>query len=155
MCLLLQRQPNEKGKIEADVSNFDIVCYKVLLKVEHVKPFPFKRNKLGKRAQYDYHSPYYMDYVYGKTNTEKRFERHIYGNFVNYGLHTFVSMDDAFRELGDWDIICDALLDPKPCVVKCVIPAGTYYYKGHTYDDKESYCSENLSLKEEIICKPL
>lgn len=154
MCLLLQRQPNEKGKIETDVSNFDIVCYKVLLKVKLAKPFPFKKNKLGKRVQYDYHSPYYMDYVYGKTNTEKRFERHVYEKFVNYGLHTFVSIDDAFRELKDWNMVYKGL-KPIPCVVKCVIPGGTYYYKGHTYDNKESYCSESLSLKEEIICKPL
>ena len=154
MCLLLQRQPNEKGKIEADVSNFDIICYKVLIKIKFVKPFSNKKNKLGERTQYNYHSPYYTDYVYGKTNTEKHFERHVYQNSVNYGLHTFVSMDDAFRELRDWNIVYKGMKHV-PCVVKCVILVGTYYYKGHTDDNKESYCSESLSLKEEIICKPL
>lgn len=144
------------------VAEEDIICYKVL---------EVKTEETGVKL---YHSPYYP-YTYGKNEvyTEKDFVKtQIYYNerkptwdpwesrgyiTVNYGFHTFYSMELALTEYLYWQRRnrCFHSHRSDYCIMKCVIPKGSRYYRGFTVQtekgDQVGYCSESIKLIEVML----
>lgn len=141
------------------VAEEDIICYKVL---------EVKMEETGVKL---YHSPYYP-YTYGKNEvyTEKAFDKtQIYYNeikpvweqwkmrgyiTVDYGFHTFYSMELAMMEYLYWTRR-NAFRNSDYCVMKCVIPKGSKYYRGFIVQtergDQVGYCSESIKLTEVML----
>ena len=144
------------------VAEEDIICYKVL---------EVKMEETGVKL---YHAPYYP-YTYGKNEvyTEKAFVKtQLYYNerkvtwdpwelrgyiMVDYGFHTFHSMETAVMEYLYWKRRnrCFGDCNREYCIMKCVIPKGSRYYRGFTAQtekgDQVGYCSESIKLIEVML----
>lgn len=145
------------------VAEEDIICYKVL---------EVKTEETGVKL---YHAPYYP-YTYGKNEvyTEKAFDKtQIYYNerkrtwdqwelrgciTVDYGFHTFHSMEVAITEYMYWMRLSRnrfRFRNRNYCIMKCIIPKGSRYYRGFTVQtekgDQVGYCSESIKLIEVML----
>lgn len=141
---------------DALVADKDIVCYKVLSVDEE-------------KGVKKYNAPYYK-YTYEKNvvYNEPMFERTrvIFSQsmsewerrgwlLVDYGFHSFVNLKLAEYECAWWRTRT-VNADRKFCIVKCIIPKGSKYYRGffvETVDgDQLCYCSESIKITEIIEC---
>lgn len=121
MCLILG-----KDSVRT-ITHTDIVVYKVVRKVTCVI----------------YRAPYYLfdyrkDVVY---RGELRKSTNIYcgGRMVNQGFHSYARLED----------IKIAAID-NIVIVKCIIPSGAEFYKGHGIDGTQQYASNKIMIKEEV-----
>lgn len=127
MCLILE---NDATKI---ITHVDIVVYKVVERV---------RTRVGQSDVF-YRSPFYRfdyekDVVYcGKLR--KLVSPYSGDLTVEDGFHSYERLEDAKRNT------C-------PCgiVVKCIIPAGSEFYKGCGIDGTPQYASNQIIIKEEV-----
>ena len=168
MCLIIDEQ-NVKMKI----ANEDIVCYKLLKKVEQecINPIHwFEKLQFSKRTPLTYHktffvSPYYNE-IYepntvkvNKTRIQKiKVKQHEHctkGWLIGGGvLHTFKDVKSAKKYYEDSGI---AFLNSNDAIqyliLKCIIPKGTKYYDGKMdcYETYYSYASKSLKITDEIM----
>lgn len=165
MCLIIDKQ-NAKMKIADE----DIVCYKLVKKVEreYINPIHWIEEKLqfSKRTPLTYYktvfmSPYYNE-IY-ESNTVKVNKTHIQkikqdpktwriGDGV---FHTFKDVKSAKKYYVDSGIafmnsIGDAV---QYLILKCFIPKGTKYYDGKMdcHETYYSYASKSLKITDEIM----
>lgn len=162
MCLIIDEQ-NAKMKI----ANEDIVCYKLVKKVEreYINPINWIEEKLqfSKRTPLTYYktvfmSPYYNE-IYepntvkvDKTRIQKRkvkqHEHDPKGWRIGGGvLHTFKDIKSAKKYYKDSGSIV------KYMILKCFIPKGTKYYDGKMDCNETyySYASKSLKITDEIM----
>lgn len=132
MCLIL-----EKDSIET-ITYTDIVVYKVVERV---------RTRVGQSDVF-YRSPFYRfdyekDVVYcGKLR--KLVSPYSGDLTVEDGFHSYERLEDAERNTG-----------PLGIVVKCIIPAGSEFYKGKGIDLTSQYASNKIMIKEEVWERPV
>lgn len=119
MCLQVKRNAERK------VAKKDITCYKVLL----TKPDGSLR------------TPYRDVYAeIGETYTS-RLQTPTIDNEISVGLHSFVTLKAAKRELIDWE-------ENTVTVVKCIIPKDAEYYRGGFNSEDDAYASNELKYVE-------
>lgn len=138
MCLIL-----EKDSIRT-ITHVDIVVYKVVIRRVHT----IKQAFCGFMHSETYYSALYNDFDYEKDVMyfgELRQTNSLYsGNrTVEQGFHSYARLEDA---------ICIA--ECYYTVVKCIIPAGAEFYKGHGIDGTPQYASNKIVVKEEINKSP-
>lgn len=146
MCLILQ---SSDSRTEASTTSHDIICYKVVIRFNN--KHPFRKNRFGKRCRYDFRGTYQADYIYERHNVEPRFLETVYEK-VHYGFHSFMRLDDVLREYNAWTIIAS---EDTPCIMECLIPAGTPYFVGDTDEGRRCYCSKEIIFNQEIKFKPV
>lgn len=127
MCLILE---NDATKM---ITHTDIVVYKVVT----------RRRTRSMKSDMFYRSPFYLfdyekDVIYcGKLRISVNI---LSGDrTVEDGFHSYERLEDAKRNT------C-------PCgiVVKCIIPAGSEFYKGCGIDCTPQYASNKIIIKEEV-----
>lgn len=120
MCLIL-----DKNSVRT-IAYTDIVVYKVVTESETF-----------------YRSPYYLfEYEKGVVYygaLEKSTSTYSGNRTVDQGFHSYARLEDAKRNTGPYGI-----------VVKCIIPAGAEFFKGHGIDFTPQYASNKIMIKEEI-----
>jgi hypothetical protein len=122
MCLFINRYTLPR------IALWNIVCYKCI----HV---------LQCEGETTYHTPYMRSKVQlGKTYTSKIYR---FKTVVDEAIHSFCDLGDVQS--------CIAILSDggtlNSIVVKCIIPMGSVYYKGHFWGAK-SYASNRLKYVE-------
>lgn len=134
MCLIL-----EKDSVKT-IAHTDIVVYKVVVKVERrtiQSIFGFIQSEIF------YRSPYYsFDYEKGVTYASalmKSTSPYSGNQTIEQGFHSYERLEDARLALAG-NIV----------VVKCIIPAGAKFYKGHGIDFTQQYASDKIIIKEEV-----
>lgn len=130
MCLNLE----EIGYVKAKRSDQDIECFKIYIKT----------------ADGFYKSPFRRDFMpaFNMLIEEDNFKP-ICKDEVNIGYHSFAYSFDTSLVYSEWS------KDKwEPIIVKCIIPAYTYYFEGTFYDRMKSYCSKCIVLKEIINLNP-
>lgn len=141
MCLIVDR----KKFFVPCVALEDVECYKVLEK--------------SRDSNERFSSPFARYSYYFGVENESRLK--VYGESVEDGFHSYVSVDDAFRMK---DILTEYLfklakalhpgIQPEEkeynlnVVVKCVIPKGSSYYIGEVNTGYEEEIGENGVLPE-------
>lgn len=146
------------GPLTADQ---DMICYKVV--------YYWKKDKGV------FHAPYFNNFIYqlNQLYTCESFLKdasdltYRHGNWigagyclVEYGFHSFVTLNAAKYELSWWkerEKESHCYSGYEFCILKCVIPAGTRYYRGlygalctENENDSGSYCSEKISAVEVV-----
>jgi hypothetical protein len=125
MCLYIQKESKREKADE------DIVVYKVLLRYADDRGNILKT--LYKKVKVEL----------GKTYKSRLFkEKFINIHHINYGLHTFIEQPGLTKF--NYNIT--------PYVAKCIIPKGSFYYKGRFHDENfdDSYASNKLTYIEII-----
>ena len=113
--------------IRSKKATSDIVCYKVLLKKSHSLVSPFYHNFKWK----------FREIVEPRDKAVYRFiSKHIEDGY----LHTFSSI------YGAEDMVKDSSMRDHLRIYKCIIPEGTYYYKGIQSGGRYGYASKKLKL---------
>ena len=139
MCLDRDIQENPLKLAEED-----IVCYKGV-QIPHEEWFKVKTWILRKLKRFKNYKTYFSDdsIVIGQVFIAEpvltKEELDIYdkrkssleGGFI----HSFKNLKDA-RKFAKWRGYVD--------VVKCIIPAGTYYFEGMNHDGTEGYASTQI-----------
>lgn len=150
MCLILQ---SSDPRTEASTTSHDIICYKVVIKFNN--KHPFGKNRFGKRCGYDFRGTYHVSYIYERHNVEPRFSETVCGSMVHHGFHSFMRLDDVLREYKSWANIVYGSSENTPCIMECLIPAGTPYYVGNTDEGRGCYCSKEIIFNREIKFEPV
>lgn len=141
MCLLTSRK-------NGWIAEKDIVCYKVLCEKNGVyfTPFMFKRvNENVISGKCLLHDDTVSD-IYPLRNafSEKNSDRFLTGAGF---IHSFKGLRSAKK-------LCSGLslrYSYNFVVYKCIIPAGTKYYKGKDeYSDVRAYAAEKIKFVEEV-----
>ena len=128
MCLIL-----EKDSIKT-ITYTDIVAYKV---VERIRTRRIGQSDIFYRSTF-YNFDYEKDVVY---NGQLRESRSVYSHnrVIEDGFHSFACLEDAKRSAVSYF-----------AVVKCIIPAGSEFYKGKGIDFTPQYASNKIVIKEEV-----
>ena len=162
MCLIIDEQ-NAKMKI----ANEDIVCYKLVKKVEReYNPIHWaEKLRFSKRTPLTYYktvfmSPYYNE-IYepntvkvNKTRIQKRKHDHKIWRIGGGVLHTFKDIESAKKYYVDSGIFMESIDEAvQYLILKCFIPKGTKYYDGKMdcYETYYSYASKSLKITDEIM----
>lgn len=109
----------------------DVVCYKVLNKFGYENP--------------SYRSPFHHTYYAVGTpmppvSIEWSFDAEVDGFFTyEEGYHSFVKLKDALVDLSY-----------NQCVAKCIIPKGSWYFKGTWQRGQANYVSNNITFVGEV-----
>lgn len=134
MCLIL-----EKDSIKT-IAHTDIVVYKAVVKVSHT----IKQTFCGFMHSETYYRSLFYDFDYEKgviyhgalmKSTSLYTRRPI----IEQGFHSFACLEDAKRSAENYFT-----------VVKCIIPAGSEFYKGQGIDYTPQYASNKIIIKEEV-----
>ena len=129
MCLIL-----EKDSVKT-IAYTDIIVYKV---VTRVKP---RRSNVFYRSLY-YNFDYYKDVLYcGELH--QTVSPYSCNWIIENGFHSYARLEDAMCIAEDYYSI-----------VKCIIPAGSEFYKGHGVDFTQQYASNKIVIKEEVRKSP-
>jgi len=87
----------------------------------------------------DLFTPYrYSTVCIGETYKSDLFRRSSCRNYVDFGLHSFKTLDEA---------IADGIYEGSDVVVKCIIPRGSRYYVGKFFS-KTSLASTRIKYLE-------
>lgn len=140
MCLLIKRN-------SIRYATEDIVCYKAVKNAKETvdvyeSPFMNFKYQIGKT----YSSPLNhlalienpdannRDLLYSWERT--KYLNCIYSDKIEEGLHTFVDPLDCYLSF------------PQYTILKCIIPKGSWYYKGvfQAFGPKQSYASDTLRI---------
>lgn len=138
MCLIL-----EKDSIKT-ITYTDIIVYKVVIKRQHT----IKQAFCGFMHSEIYYSALYYDFNYDKDvvycgELYQTVSLYSGNRIVENGFHSYARLEDA---------ICIA--EGYYSVVKCIIPAGSEFYKGRGIDGTIQYVSNKIVIKEEINKSP-
>ena len=143
MCLLTSRK---RGWITAK----DIVCYKVLYEKneEYFTPYMYRRvNENVISGKYSFHDDTAsVSVIYPSRNvfSEKNSNRFLTGAGF---IHSFKGLRSAKQLCYDLSL----RHSNNYVVYKCIIPAGTRYYKGKDeYLDVHAYAAEKIKFVEEV-----
>lgn len=134
MCLIL-----EKDSVKT-VAHTDIVVYKAVVKVQHT----IKQAFCGFMHSETYYRSLFYDFDYEKDAvycSELRQTASLYTRrpIIEQGFHSFARIEDAKRSAENYF-----------AVVKCIIPAGSEFYKGQGIDFTPQYASNKIIIKEEV-----
>lgn len=163
MCLIIEEQ-NAKMKI----ANEDIVCYKLVKKVEreYINPLHWiEKLTFSERTPLTYFktffvSPYYNE-IYepntikvDKTRIQKiKVKQHDHKVWRIGGgvLHTFKDVKSAKKYYMDYGSYMNN--EGQYLLLKCIIPKGTKYYDGKMDCNETyySYASKTLRITDEIM----
>lgn len=143
MCLIIN-DPNPQ------ISKENIVCYK-LLKIENVVDSEDGR-LIYKRyvTPYRYFEPRFYEVLTAEGQLIVKPHHSEYMFYINEGaFHSFETFEDADEEAPR--LLCESgsCVDGV-AVVKCIIPAGTLYYRGY-FCGYTSYASKEIIFSEIII----
>lgn len=133
MCLIL-----DKDSIKT-IAYTDIVVYKVVARVRSRRPgLP----DVFYRSLY-YNFDYDKDVVY---SGELRRTVSLYSHnwIIEDGFHSYARLEDAM-----------CITEGYYTVVKCIIPAGSEFYKGHGVYGTTEYASNKIVIKEEVNNSPI
>lgn len=142
MCLLTSRR---KGWI----AEKDIVCYKVLCEKNEDYFTPFMYRKVNENVisgKYPLHDDTVSEIFYPSPNvfSEKNSNRFLTGaGFIHSfkGLRSAKNLCHDLTHYHSYNYI----------VYKCIIPAGTRYYKGKDeYSGVNAYAAEKIKFVEEV-----
>jgi hypothetical protein len=130
MCLIL-----DKDSIRT-ITHTDIVVYKVVNRIRG------RRTKTGQPYTF-YRSPYY-GFDYDKDTVycgelQESISPYSDNRTIEDGFHSYMRSEDA--KIAAIDNIV---------IVKCIIPEGAEFYKGHGIDGTPQYASNKIAIKEEI-----
>jgi len=122
----------------------DIVCYKGV-QIPCEKWYKIKTWVLRKLKRFKNYKTYFSDdnivigQVFIAEPVHSKEELDIYNKRISYleggFIHSFKNLKDA-REFAKWHDYVD--------VVKCIIPAGTYYFEGVNHNGTEGYASTQI-----------
>lgn len=133
MCL------NIKNGQEPEVATEDIICYKLI----YVDPYN------DKLKTFYMNKTIHLGKTYRSTLVRTLCK---FTHIVETGLHSIVTIDEAYRVLPK-----DSSINRISFLVKCIIPKGSKYYVGtfdtcfHFGKNIKSYASNKIIYTEEII----
>ena len=129
MCLYTtQREPA--------VADKDITCYKFVLKIRGIRPHQFI--SYFRSFRYEIGGEYITNNFQLKPDIMHSCPREI-----NRGFHSYSKFYDALKEANSKS----QMLSYEYVLLKCVIPAGTRYWKGSDYSETTSeLCSEKIRI---------
>lgn len=130
MCL----QTTQKDPL---IAKRDIICYKLVEKSIETDKY---------RSFYLYSPVELNTYYYSKLINEYACS---YYNKINFGLHSFTSKKQAIKYAKRASLFPNNMGE----IIKCIIPAGSEYYKGKTDNNFSSYASNAIYYTNEIIYK--
>lgn len=134
MCLIL-----EKDSVKT-VAHTDIVVYKAVVKMSHT----IKQASYGFLHSETYYRSLLFDFDYEKdvvycSELLKTVSLYTRRPIIEQGFHSFACIEDAKRSAENYFT-----------VVKCIIPAGSEFYKGQGIDFTPQYASNKIMVKEEV-----
>lgn len=130
MCLIL-----DKDSVRT-IAHTDIVVYKLVNKIRS------RRSRTGQL--YTFYRSVYYDFKYDKDimycgELQESISHYSGNRTIENGFHSYARSEDAKIATIN-DIV----------VVKCIIPAGAKFFKGHGIDFTSQYASNRIIIKEEI-----
>lgn len=130
MCLIL-----DKDSVRT-IAHTDIVVYKLVNKIRS------RRNGTGQL--YTFYRSVYYDFKYDKDimycgELQESISPYSGNRTIENGFHSYACSEDA--KIAAIDNIV---------IVKCIIPSGAEFYKGHGIDGTPQYASNKIMIKEEV-----
>lgn len=123
------------------IADEDIEVYKVFMRIDEVVYFN------GPKHCTSYYAPFKRNYRYrdlnGTYECDNFNEDKLF--FVKYGFHSFKNFNDAVSMMDDLNEQ-ERERNVSYEIIPCIIPKGTEYFEGYSFDDKEGYCSQKIKL---------
>lgn len=142
MCLF-----GETGKVLVKKhATEDIIVYKVMHSVST------KNTDKKKFLTGSLYIPVTLDEIEGKIPFHDPIKHELADTLATLGegcIHTFAHLEDAKAFMHKHS----GTFEYHPAIFKVIIPKGTCYYKGITFDGKDSYASTAIIFKEQLVCR--